>query len=98
MLGVIVTFTSDDQFDPAIIKKIADEASGMFQGMPGLDYKFFTLDAKARVARNFYAWESEQAGRDFFSDALLERVTGLYGVRPTIEFVDIVGVVDNTGS
>ena len=96
MLGVIVTFTSDDQFDPAIIKKIADEASGMFAGMPGLDYKFFTLDESNRVARNFYAWESEPAGREFFSDALLERVTGLYGVRPTIEFVDVVGVVDNT--
>jgi hypothetical protein len=96
MLGVIVTFTSDDEFDPAIIKKIADEASGMFMGMPGLDYKFFTLDERNRVARNFYAWQSEQSGRDFFNDALLERVTGLYGARPTIEFVDIVGVVDNT--
>ena len=41
-------------------------------------------------------WESEDAARRFFSDELLERVTGLYGVRPQVEFAEIVEMVDNS--
>lgn len=42
------------------------------------------------------AGDSGTAARSFFSDALRERVTGLYGVAPTIEFVEIVEIVDNS--
>jgi hypothetical protein len=98
MIGVVVTFSPAGEFDPAIVTKIADEAKGMFEGMPGLRQKFFTLDEDRGRARNFYIWDSEEKARGFFSDQLVERVTGLYGVKPTVEFVDVVGVVDNSGS
>jgi hypothetical protein len=68
----------------------------MFEGMPGLRNKFFTLDEKHKRATNFYVWESETAAREFFSEQLVERVTGLYGVRPQIDFVEVVGYVDNS--
>jgi hypothetical protein len=43
-------------------------------------------------------WESEAAARDFFTTELIERVTGLYGVRPRIEFAEIIALVDNTSA
>jgi hypothetical protein len=46
-------------------------------------------------ATNFYIWDSEDAAKAFFTDAILERVTGLYGVRPDIEFVQIATLVEN---
>ena len=42
-----------------------------------------------------YLWDSEEAARGFFSDELVERVTGLYGVRPTVTFVEVAELVDN---
>jgi hypothetical protein len=57
--------------------------------------KVFTLNAGLREAINFYVWNSEDAARAFFSDALLEGVTALYGVRPSVEFVQIATLVDN---
>ena len=48
------------------------------------------------TALNFYAWDSDELAKQFFDDALIERVTGLYGVRPTVEFVEIAETVDNT--
>ena len=33
--------------------------------------------------------------KDFFTDALLERVTGLYGMRPDVDFVQIATLVEN---
>ena len=47
---------------------------------------------------NVYVWESETAARAYFTEELTERVTGLYGVRPRIDFVEIAALVDNARS
>jgi heme-degrading monooxygenase HmoA len=95
MIGVLVTFRYEDNFDDAALRKIADSARAKFDGMPGLRSKAFTVNLTKREATNFYVWDSEQAAKDFFTDALRDRVTGLYGVRPTVEFVEILALVDN---
>ena len=95
MQGVIVQFQYGDDFDAARIAGIAHEARGAFEGMPGLRQKAFTVDEQGRRATNVYLWDSEDAARAFFDDALVERVTGLYGVRPTVSFVDVAELVDN---
>jgi hypothetical protein len=77
---------------------VTDNARASFEGMPGLRFKFFTFDESAGLATNFYVWDSKEAALDFFSDELRERVTGLYGVAPTVEFVEIAQIVDNSGS
>jgi hypothetical protein len=95
MIAVFVTFDSDS-LDEERLRKVAAEARAMFEGMVNLRNKFFTLDEKKNRARNVYVWESDDAARQFFSDRLVERVTGLYGVRPEIEFAEIIELVDNS--
>jgi hypothetical protein len=95
MIGVFVTFRYGDNFDEQAVRKIADAARARFEGMPGLRFKAFTVNPGKREATNFYIWDSEDAAKAFFTDALLERVTGLYGVRPGIEFVQIATLVEN---
>jgi len=95
MIGTIVTFQYDDGFDPDLIEKVAREATPMFEGLPGLRIKAFTVDSAKRRAVNFYVWSSEEAGRSFFNDELRALVVDLYGVNPTIDFVEIVSLVDN---
>jgi len=63
--------------------------------MPGLRQKAFTVDEEGRRATNVYLWDSEEAARGFFSDELVEFVTGLYGVRPSVSFVEVAELVDN---
>jgi len=96
MVGVLVTFQFEAGFDRERIEQVAEGARARFEGLPGLQFKFFTVDAERLRATNFYVWESEEAARAFFTEELVERVTGLYGVRPEVEFVEIVTVVDNT--
>jgi hypothetical protein len=95
MIGVFVTFRYGDEFDEQRVRKIAASARAKFEGMPGLRSKAFTIDAAKRVAANFYVWDSHDAAKDFFSDALLAAVTGLYGVRPSVDFVEIAALVEN---
>ena len=96
MIGVFVTFRCGDSFDEGALRKIAETARVKFEGMPGLRSKAFTLNSGKREAENFYVWDSEEAAKAFFTDELLERLTGLYGVRPSIEFVQIATLVENT--
>jgi hypothetical protein len=95
MIGVFVTFRYGENFDERAVRKIAETARARFEGMPGLRSETFTLNSEKREATNFYVWDSEDAAKAFFSDELLERVTGLYGVRPSVEFVQIATLVEN---
>lgn len=98
MIGVSVTFQYDEDFDRARVISIAENTRGAFEGMAGLRSKVFTVDGARRRAMNFYVWESESAAKSFFSPEMRERVTGLYGVEPTIDFLDIAQLVDNAGA
>src|SRR5262245_13112558 len=95
MIGVFVTFRLGDKFDEQALRKIAATARAKFEGMQGLRSKAFTLDSAKREATNFYVWDSESAAKAFFTDELLKFVTGLYGVRPVVEFVQIATLVEN---
>ena len=95
MIGVFVTFRYGDNFDEQTVRKVAGTARAKFEGMPGLRSKVFTVNSAKREAMNVYVWDSDNAAKAFFSEELLERVTGLYGVRPSVEFVQIVALVEN---
>ena len=95
MIGVFVTFNYADNFDEQALRKIAESARARFEGMPGLRSKAFTVNSEKREARNFYVWDSEDAAKAFFTDEVLERITGLYRVRPSVEFVEIATLVEN---
>ena len=95
MIGVFVIFRYGDNFDEGAVRTIAETARARFEGMPGLRSKAFTLNSAKREAANFYIWDSEEAAKAFFTEELVERITGLYGVRPSLEFVQIAALVEN---
>ncbi len=86
MIGSFVTFRLGDKFDEQAARKIAETVRVRFEGMSGLRSKAFTLNSEKREAANFYVWDSEEAAKAFFTDQLLDKVTGIYGVRPSVEF------------
>ena len=95
MIGVFVTFRYGDNFDEQALRKIAETARVRFEGMAELRSKAFTVNSRKREAVNFYVWDLEDAAKAFFTDEALERITGLYGVRPSVEFVQIATLVEN---
>jgi hypothetical protein len=96
VIGVFITLHYGDDFDEEGVRKIAETTRGRFEGMPGLRSKAFTINSGKREATNFYVWDSADAAKTFFTDELVERIMGLYGVRPSVEFVQIATLVENT--
>jgi heme-degrading monooxygenase HmoA len=95
MIAVWVTFRYESDFNAEKLRKIAEGARPKFEKMPGLRSKTFTLRPEKREAVNFYVWDSKDAAKAFFSEQLLESVTALYGVRPTIEYAEVAAQVSN---
>lgn len=95
MITVFVTFSYEDDFNEPKLLRIAEGAKPKFDGMPGLRSKVFTLRPERRQATNVYVWDSEEQARAFFTEPMLERVTSLYGVRPSIEFAAVAALVEN---
>ena len=97
MVAVLVRFRLEGGFDEARLRRVAEGARAKFEGLAGLRAKAFTIDPASREAVNFYLWESEAAATAFFSPELIERVTALYGVRPDVQFAEVVALVENGG-
>lgn len=96
MIGVLVRLSYEGEgFSEERLRQIAEGARGKFEGMPGVRSKAFTIDPVKQEALNFYVWESEEAAKAFFSEQLIARVTELYGVQPTLQFVDVAALVEN---
>ena len=95
MIAVLVRFRYESGINEARIRQVAEAAQAKFEGMPELRSKAFAIDLVNREALNFYVWESEMAAKAFFSQQLIEQVAELYGVRPTIQFMDVVVLVEN---
>src|SRR5262245_11009300 len=95
VVGMFVTFHFDTGFDAAAISGIAEGARSKFAGMPGLRSKTFTLDEERQIATNFDIWDDPERAHAFFTEQMLDGVTKVYGVRPTVEYVEIAALVDN---
>lgn len=96
MIGVFVKFRYGEDFEERAITQIAATARSRFEGMPGLRSKAFTFSSGDREATNFYLWDSEEAANAFFTREMVGRITDFYGVRPSIEFVKIAALVENS--
>jgi heme-degrading monooxygenase HmoA len=72
MIAVSVVFDYDGNFDRSRVVEVAEKARKMFEGLPGLRLKAFTVDDKQQRALNFYVWDSQEAAEAFFSDELRE--------------------------
>jgi hypothetical protein len=95
MIAVLVRFRYESGFNESRVRQIAEAARAKFEGMPELRSKTFTIDPVNQEALNFYVWESEAAAKAFFSQQLVNQVTELYGVQPTVQFVEVVALVEN---
>ena len=95
MTTTLVRFKYGNDFDEARIRQVAQAARSRFEGMPGLRFKAFTVDTANREALNVYVWDAEESARAFFSPETLERVKGLYGVPPILQYSEVVELVEN---
>jgi heme-degrading monooxygenase HmoA len=95
MIATLVTFTYSDNFSEEKIRRIAESARPKFENMPGLRSKAFSFNEENNCAKNYYVWEDENAARNFFTETNIDNIGEIYGVRPSVEFLEVATLVDN---
>ena len=96
MIGVVVTFQYDGVVDRERILLIATRGGSPFRGcvrssLEDVHARRTRCPGDQRVRLGFGG-----RGARNFDESLLERVTALYGVRPSVDFVEIAALVENT--
>lgn len=66
-----------------------------FRAVPKLIRKYYCYDEANHTGHSVYLFESEEAARDFFDEAMIVTFREKFGVTPELEFVDTLMVVDN---
>jgi hypothetical protein len=57
--------------------------------------KAFSYNAEANSAKNYYVWEDANAAKNFFTEENISNIGNIYGVRPSVEFLEVATLVDN---
>ena len=79
----------------AITENFVGAANNIFKGLPGLMSKQFCYDETTGDGHSVYLWESQEQAEEFFSPAFVEHFREVFGVDPTITYLDIPVLVDN---
>jgi len=94
MIAVFVTFRYGGDFSAAKVHQLAENSRAMFDRMPGLRSKLFSVYPELREARNLYVWDDPEAARRLFTPESRDRVAALYGVQPIIEYTEVCALVE----
>jgi heme-degrading monooxygenase HmoA len=95
MIATLVTFNYSDDFNEEKVRNIAESARPKFENMPGLRSKAFSYNAEANSAKNYYVWEDANAAKNFFTEENISNIGNIYGIRPSVEFLEVATLVDN---
>jgi hypothetical protein len=98
MIAVFITFRYGEDFSATKVRRMAENSRAKFEGMPGLRSKLFSVLPDTREARNVYIWANPEAARTFLTPENLERIAGLYGVQPVVEYAEVCTLVENATS
>jgi hypothetical protein len=95
-LATIVTFRhAASTYDRAKFEAINRSTAPKYEALPGLLFKAYWYDDAACENGGIYVWDSREAAEATHDQAHLDRLEQLYGVRPTVRWLDVPVFVNN---
>lgn len=97
MIATIVTFHhTAAAYDRARFEAINRTTAPKYEGLAGLVSKAYWYDDSAHENGGIYLWESREPAEATHDEAHIARLTDLYGVRPTVRWLDVPVFVNNS--
>ena len=97
VIATIVTFRHPEGgYDRPRFEAINRSTAPKYEGLAGLVSKAYWYDDAARENGGLYIWQTRDAAEATHDEAHLDRLEELYGVRPTVRWLDVAVFVNNT--
>ena len=96
MKTVLITYCLPKKPPRAVIlEQFIGAANNIFKDLPGLLSKQFCYDETTGNGHSVYLWESRARAEEFHSPAFVQHFRDVFGVEPTVTYLDILVLVDN---
>lgn len=97
ILATIVTFShSQATYDRSRLEAINRSTASKYENLPGLVSKAYWYDDAAHENGGLYLWSSREAAEGTHDAAHLARLKELYGVAPSVRWLDVPVFVNNS--
>lgn len=98
MIAALVLFPVEGSLSPEEATARFQSTAPNYEGLPGLRSKAYVYEDEGRTVGGFYVWESREAAEAMYTDAWREKVTGVYGVEPSLRYFSVPVFIDNTST
>ncbi|WP_168361967.1 hypothetical protein [Dickeya zeae] len=95
MTYTILTYTLPSIKSRADILKHFELVSGGFKNVNGLIRKYFGYNESSGIGKSIYLWDTKEKAKLFYSEKFISMFINNFGVKPDIEYVDTLLIVDN---
>jgi len=96
VIATFITLRYGESFSATKVRHLAQASRTMFEGMPGLHSKLYSILPEVQQARNVYVWEHRELAEKFLTPENCERIAELYGVQPSIEWAEVCALIENS--
>jgi hypothetical protein len=96
MITALVQFQLPSPITLAEATRRFEASAPKYQNVAGLVRKYYIRSQDGRVAGGIYLWATREAAEHMYNGEWRERVTNLYGTKPTITWFDSPVIVDNS--
>ncbi|MGE3076317.1 MAG: YdhR family protein [Dehalococcoidia bacterium] len=96
VIATVVTFRhTQKSYDRTRLEAINRSTAPKYAGLDGLVSKAYWYDDAALENGGIYLWSSREAAEATHDEAHLARLEELYGVRPSVRWMDVPVFVNN---
>lgn len=96
MIAALVLFPVDGALSHEEAAARFASTAPNYEGLAGLHSKAYVYEDGGANVGGFYVWESREAAEAMYTDAWREKVSGVYGVSPSLRYFDVPVYIDNT--
>ena len=96
MIAALVLFPVDGALSSEDAAARFASTAPNYEGLAGLHSKAYVYEDGGATVGGFYLWTSRAAAEAMYTDAWREKVTGVYGVPPSLRYFEVPVYIDNT--
>ena len=96
MITALVQFSLREPMQLEKAREAFSKSAHKYNGVAGLVRKYFTVTEDGAAIGGVYLWRSKADAEAFYSEAWKAAIVAKYGSPPTVMYLHVPVVVDNT--
>ncbi|MEZ4521678.1 MAG: hypothetical protein R3A46_08590 [Thermomicrobiales bacterium] len=98
MIAALITFDVETPLSLEEATEKFESTAPNYRGLAHLISKSYIRSQDGGTVGGFYVWDSREAAEEMYAGEWEDKVTGVYGVKPTLQYFDVPVLIQNDPS